>query len=132
MNLRRTTIWLAVALVLGGLLAACDQSSYEIGMLETHLPGRWEASYQTFTGTKENTVRADAGQTLVLDYQVRVDKGSLSIEIIRPEGGPLWSVSLAEDGEDRVEIAIGQRGPHTIAIEGDNAGGRFELAWSLE
>ena len=132
MNSRKTTTWLALALVLASLPITCGQSSLEIGMLATHLPGRWEANYATFTGTKEDTIRADAGQTLILDYEVKVDKGDLSIEVIRPEGGPLWDVSMQESGQDRVEISIGQRGPHTIVIKGDDAGGSFDLSWALE
>jgi hypothetical protein len=101
-------------------------------MVETHLPGRWEASYTTFTGNKTDTIRASAAQTLVLDYEVEVDKGELTIELRRHEGGPLWDMSFQEDAADSVAIALPDTGPHTLAIEGEGAGGSFDLSWELE
>jgi hypothetical protein len=132
MNCKRTTIWLSTALLLVALMAACGQSSLEVGMVETNLPGRWEASYTTFTGTKVDRIRAKAGEILLLEYEVKVNKGDLSIEIGRSEGDSLWDVSLQEDAKDRVEFALGQDGPYTITIKGDNAGGSFNLSWELE
>lgn len=131
MNYRRKAVWAAIALVLVGLVAACGQSSVEVGMVETNLPGRWEASYSTFTGTKVDSVRAQAGETFLLDYEVEVNKGDLSIEIRHSGDGSLWDVSLQEDANDRVELDLEQDGPYTIAIEGDNAGGSFSLSWDL-
>ena len=132
MNRKRTPMWLTIAFFLIGLLAACGPSSLEIGMMETNLPGRWEASYMTFTGTKADKIQADAGQTLILEYEVDVDKGDLSIEVKHPEAGALWDVVLQEDAEDTVELALEWAGPYTITIEGDNAGGSFDLSWELE
>lgn len=131
MSYKRTAIWSAIALVLVGLVTGCGQSSVEVGMVETNLPGRWEASYSTFTGTKLDSIPAQAGETLLLEYEVEVNKGDLSIEIRHSEGGSLWDVSLQEDADNRVELALEQDGPYTIAIEGDNAGGSFRLYWEL-
>ena len=129
---RKTIVWFIISVLFAGLLVGCGQSSLEVGMVETNLPGQWEASYTTFTGTKVETIRADAGQTLILNYEVAVDKGDLAIKVDRPEGGSLLDLSFQEDGQDTVEIAIGQDGRHTITIEGDNAGGGFDLSWKLE
>jgi hypothetical protein len=132
MKRKRTTAWLATALFLTSLLAACGQSSLEIGMVETNLPGHWEASYTTFTGTKADKIRADAGQILILEYEVKADKGDLSIELNHSEAGTLWDVTLQENAEDIVKLALEQDGPYTITIEGENTGGSFDLSWELE
>jgi len=121
-----------VLLVVIGLLTGCGKSSLEIGMVETNLPGRWEASYTTFTGTKTDKIRADAGQALILEYEVNVDKGDLSIEVNHQDAGALWDVVLQEDVEDTVVLALEQDGPYAITIEGDNTGGSFDLSWELE
>lgn len=131
MNCKRAIVWLAIAVVFAGLVAACGQSSLEVGMVETNLPGRWEASYTTFTGTKVDTIRAQAGQILELAYEVKVDKGDLSIKVGRRDRGALWDASLQEDAKDTVEIALGQDGPYTLIVEGENAGGSFDLYWEL-
>jgi hypothetical protein len=131
MNCKRTIMWIAIAVAFTGLVAACGQSSLEIGMVETNLPGRWEASYTTFTGTKDDTIRAQAGQILEFTYDVQVDKGDLSISVDRHDREALWEVSLQEDARDAVEIALDRDGPYTIVVEGDKAGGSFELSWEL-
>lgn len=132
MNRKRTAICLALSILFFSLLTACGQSSLEVGMMETNLPGRWEARYVTFTGTKVDTIRAQAGQTLILEYNVEVDKGDLSIEVDRHEREAIWDVSLQEDADDTVQIALDQDGPYTIVVEGDNAGGSFEFSWELK
>ena len=131
MNCKRAIMWLTIAAVSAGLVAACGQSSLEVGMVETNLPGRWEASYTTFTGTKVDTIRAQAGQILELAYKVKVDKGDLSIKVGRHDREALWDASLQEDAKDTVEIALGQDGPYTLIVEGENAGGSFDLSWEL-
>jgi hypothetical protein len=124
-------MWLAFGSVCLGLLVACGKSSLEVGMIETKLAGRWKASYVTFTGTKEDTIRAQARQILELQYDVKVDKGDLSIKVGRHEREAMWDASLQEDAKDTVEFVLGQGGPYTIVVEGDNAGGGFDLSWKL-
>jgi hypothetical protein len=132
MDRRRTTMWLAVSLLVIALLAGCGQSRLQVGMMENHLPGRWEARYTTLIGTREDTVRADAGQTLTLDYDVKVEKGTLSITVTNPERKALWQVSLQEGEKDRIQLDLDQDGRYTIAVDGDSAGGSFDLSWGLE
>jgi hypothetical protein len=43
-----------------------------------------------------------------------------------------WEVSLEQDAENTVQLAIGQDGPHDLIIEGDNACGSSALSWELE
>jgi hypothetical protein len=132
MDHKRTTMWLTVSLLLAGLLTGCGYGRVTIGMVENHLPGRWKASYTTLTGTKEDTVRADAGQTLTVDYDVKVDKGTLSLQASERGNPALWKVSLQEDAKDAVELSLEQGGLYTIAIDGTDAGGSFDLSWELE
>lgn len=124
--------WMAMALLLAGLLAACGQSTIEIGMLENHLPGRWEASYTTFSGAKIDRIRAEAGETLVLEYEVQVDKGDLSLRVDQPGGEPLWNLTVREDAQNTVQLPIEEAGTYSLIIEGDNTGGSFTLSWQLE
>ncbi len=128
----RNTIWLTMFLLLASLLAACGRSTVEIGMMETTLPGSWEASYRTFSGTKRSTFGADAGETLVLDYEVAVDKGTLSLRVENPDGEDLWDLSLEESEADTVELSLDEDGRYTIVVEGDATGGGFDLSWELE
>jgi hypothetical protein len=117
--------------VLISLLTACGQSTLEIGMVETNLPGRWQASYATFTGTKFDTLQAEAGDTLTLEYDVQVDTGTLTLEIRSPRNRLLWDTSLQDNADDTVNLTLEQAGSYTISIKGDAAGGAFALSWEL-
>jgi len=126
-------IWVPVSLVLIAIVViGCVQSSLEIGMVETHLPGHWEASYTTFTGAKVGKIRAGANDTIILDYSVEVDKGNLSIEIRDEQTGVLWDTVLDRDAGDCVKVAGDGDGPVTITIEGDGAGGSFNVSWEVQ
>lgn len=132
MDHKRMALWLAVSLLLAGLLAGCGQSRLQVGMKETHRSGHWQASYVTLSGVKQDTLRAGAGQTLVLDYDVEVDNGTLGITVSDPENQALWDVSLHERARDAVHLDLDEGGSYTIRVEGDGAGGSFDLAWELE
>jgi hypothetical protein len=119
--------------VLAGLLVvACGQRRVEIGMVETHRPGQWQARYTTFSGVKRDRVQADAGQTLVLAYEAEIDKGRLEIRVEGPAGDTLWERSREQDGQETVELTLEQGGRYLVLIEGRDTGGRFDLSWSLE
>ena len=132
MNDSRIVLWATIALLSVGFLVACGQSRIEIGMVETHLPGQWEANYRTFTGTKTDRFRAEAGQTLLVEYSAQVEKGRLDFRVQRPGGELLWEVSLQEGGQETLELDIETGGRYAIVIEGNNTGGSFVLSWSLE
>jgi hypothetical protein len=126
------TKYFVLSFIFVGLLAACAQSTIEIGMLETKLPGQWRATFETFTGIKSDTVTAQAGQVLRLDYRVKVDKGELGIKVGPGPDGYLWEVTLLQDAADTVEIPVGQDGRHELTVEGDGAGGSFDLSWGVD
>jgi NADPH:quinone reductase-like Zn-dependent oxidoreductase len=119
-------------ILLAGLLAACEADRVAVGMRETNLPGQWQATYTTFSGTKVDTFRADAGQSLVLDYETEVDKGSLSIQVENPDDEVLWDVAFDEGGADTIRVDLNQDGRYAIVLKGEDAGGSWDLEWELE
>lgn len=132
-NLRRRMIWLALFPLLAGALVACSGgSSIEVSMVETSRPGKWEAGYRTFDGVKQNTIPAEADETLVLDYRVEVDTGTLTLRLESPDGEDLLELTWEEDTADTVEVPLAQDGDYAIILEGDATGGSFDLSWELE
>lgn len=69
---------------------------------------------------------------LILEYEAQVDKGDLTIAVSHEENEALWEVSLREDAKDTVELTLEQDGPYALTIEGDNAGGSFDLSWEVK
>jgi hypothetical protein len=91
-----------------------------------------EASYAGFSGTEARTVRADAGEMLILRYAARVSRGTLSIEVDGPESEVLWDVYLDEDAEEALELRMEQGGDYAIVVRGDGTAGSFSIRWKTE
>lgn len=124
---------LVVGLLLSlvGLLAGCGERKIQVGWVASSAPGRFSASYASFTGSETRTVRADAGEMLVLRYEIEVNRGTLSVRVEDPDGEILWDASFEEAAVDSVQIPAEQDGRYAITVQGDGAGGSFELLWEL-
>ncbi|MEJ2210894.1 MAG: hypothetical protein P8129_17905 [Anaerolineae bacterium] len=127
----KTILFLTLSLLIAGLLAGCQVDTVEVGMVETHLPGNWRASYRTFSGTKRDTFRAEAGQTLRLAYDVVVERGNLTIEVQDPDGKILWDASLQENKADVADVSLQKDGRYTLVVRGNDTGGRWNLTWDV-
>lgn len=127
----RTAVLTSIIL-LAVLLSACEADRIATGMRETKLPGQWQATYTTFSGTEVDTFRADAGQTLVLEYETEVEKGSLTIQVENPDDEVLWDAAFDEGGADSVRVALNQDGRHAIVLVGEDTGGSWDLEWEIE
>jgi len=132
MNQKQTIGLLLTALMAAVILAACGFSTVQIGMLENHLPGMWQASYATFTGTKTDSFRADTGQTLFLKYDVQVEKGTLDIQVKNPDGELVWDGDMQKDESGTAQVALKQPGRYNLLIEGQDAGGSWDLNWDVQ
>ena len=128
--------WIIVAglvlLLLTHLLAGCGSSSLKVGWRETSSLKRKQVQYVTFDGTQTKTFRAEAGQTITLDYEVTVEKGSLALKLVAPGGESLWEKTHNEDGEDAVSVTVPDDGRYTLRIEGEQTGGSFDISWSVQ
>jgi hypothetical protein len=132
MDKLRIAVFLLSVMLLGGLLIACQADRVAIGMNETNLPGQWQATYTTFSGTKVDTFRADAGQTLILDYETEVEKGSLTVQVEDPDEEVLWETAFDEGGADTVRVDLNQDGRYAIVLIGEDADGSWDLEWEIE
>jgi hypothetical protein len=91
-----------------------------------------EASYAEFSGTEVQTVRAGAGEMLVLQYAARVNRATLTIEIEGPEDETLCDMSLGENAEQALELPMEGGGDYTIVVRGDGTAGNFSIRWKVE
>jgi hypothetical protein len=112
------------------LLAGCDR--VQIGWVETSLPGQFQASYGTFTGTERRRVRMQEGETLTLTYEATVEKGTLAFEVQDPGQETVRSLTLEQDDTGTVDLTAEQSGTYRILVQGQDAGGSFELNWETE
>jgi hypothetical protein len=131
----RTLGQIVLLMVAAGLIAGCGWTGWtgiKLGFQESERQGHWDLHYGTFTAREVNTFSADAGDTLVLDYKVNVDKGELALSVENPDGAAIFDLVLAEDARDVVRLQIEQSGRYTIVVAGKDTGGSTELDWDVE
>jgi hypothetical protein len=95
------------------------------------VPGHIEYRYTTFDGVERKTFRAEAGQTTTFDCDVTVEKGTLLLQVVAPDGESLWEETFRQDTADTVTLTASQNGFHTVRIEGKATGGSFDISWSV-
>ncbi len=116
-------LWVTVATV---LLAGC---SLRIGFVGSDSIGRTNAKFDTYVGTKQQSISLEQGQSLQLEYDVKVSKGSLHISVNQPDGTLMWEELFTEGGKATLNLPATQSGAHRITIKADKAGGSFDVKW---
>jgi hypothetical protein len=114
------------------LMTSCASRSIRIGWLEHDASNRKQASYRKFTGKERATIRASAGETLHLSWDVTVEKGSLTFRLLDPQKDSLWVESYLEDTQGSVTLPLPQKGIYTLWIQGGETRGSFDLTWVAE
>jgi len=118
-----------VLLALAIVLAGCGSTSLKYGWHESSSRAHKSARYETFDGLEKATIRAAAGQTLTLDYDLEVNKGALTLAVDGPDGTPLWQRTFHEDAADIMTLTTPAGGTCFLRILGDDTGGSFDLSW---
>lgn len=122
-----------VSLVLGiGLFSGFDRSGLRIGWTEITGLNRKRCTYRYFSGREYQRFRADDGETVTLDYEADVERGSLTIRIEDPDDRQIWVESMDEDDEGAFEFTAEKSGIYTMIVVGNETRGSFEIEWDLE
>jgi len=121
---------LVLMMLLGGAVG-CGSSSLRIGWREFGGRNSTRAEYVTFDGTRSETVRVEAGQTIELSCDVTVEKGVLRAELIAPDGTQVWSETFREDRDAYVTTEARESGRYILRLHGDKTGGGFDVTWGI-
>ncbi len=116
-----------LVLVMAMLLTACDKKIMYVG---SDFGSKVKASYRLFTGTDEKTVKLKSGDTLVVDYRSKVEKGELTIKLYDPDGQLVRELGTGESGSE--EIEVDKDGKYKFEITGKDAKGSYEIKYSKE
>jgi hypothetical protein len=127
----RDIFYVAIALWLVLSLTACGQSGVRRGWVENNVGNRYTARYNQFNGRQTDRFRAEAGQTLEVAYDMRVEEGSLSLDLEDPDGNIIWHIAFPEDESGSVSFDLEDTGRYRWVVVGDQTAGSFELEWEL-
>ena len=127
----RTTLTMLSLVVAITLLVGCGSTSLRIGWRSFGGANRKRASYVSFDGVESRTFRAEAGRTIELASEVTVEKGTLRVELIAPDGETLWSETFREDRHAFATVTARDPGLYIVRIEGRETGGGFDVSWTV-
>jgi len=143
MTLKKAPVLSLALLLVSALTIGCGaRSSLRIGWLESGGPRHKTARYRTFSGVERASFRVEEGQTVEIDYEINVEKGTLTLSVTDPDGEIVWEETFEEAVGDGGEPELSFRGEHALEpvaqtgryklrIEGDRTGGSFDLSWEV-
>lgn len=120
-------ILLTVVLISALSLTACSQK--QVGWVATNMGDTFEASYRRFDGREVENYQLEAGESFSLSYDIEVDEGSLTLELVDPQDELVWEETFSEDDEDVFEVTPETSGRYRLRVIGDDTQGSFELNW---
>lgn len=125
------------ALVLAAvlLLAGCTQEwrfgERRVDFEGSAEPGHAAATYRLFTGEEAWTETLQPGDTFVVEYDVAIKEGVLSIAVTGPSGADVWRVNLGEDTASSESFEAEATGDYRLSVRGLNAVGGYDVSWQV-
>ena len=130
--LSKLTLIVLALIMMVTQLAGCENSTVRVNWSGSSTPGHIEYHYTAFSGIERQSFHVEAAQSLDLRYDVTVEKGTLTLKVIAPDGESLWEETCSENASGAISLAIPQDGLYTVNVEGETTGGRFNISWNAE
>jgi len=111
------------------VLTAC---TIKVGWVSINFGNRFSASYRRFDGKQVDRIRIKPAETLILNYEVEVNKGALTLQMINPQGDLIWTEKFLEDEESQFVFTAETGGIYKVIVMGEQTGGSFKLDWVIE
>jgi len=120
-----------VCVLLGACLAGCKIKAGAFSEACVELTKSISCESALFDGSKKYTVRAKSGQTLTLEYDVTLDKGTMDLQIKNADGDVVWETSIDDAATDTADLSIEKSGNYQIVLKGDDMGGEYDVSWDV-
>ncbi len=114
------------------LLASCSTATMKIGYVCTDRPDAFDCHYMKFTGVKSTIERLHSGETLVVDYDISVEQGTLELRIVDPTGAFIWEQEFGSPQADSISISADPGGNYRVIVQGLGTRGGFTVAWTVK
>ena len=109
-------------------LPACTR---KVGWVETNIGNTFTARYRLFDGMQTDTIRLDAGESVILTYDIEVLEGSLTLQIEDPNGDSVWERTFNQNENSKLEFSSEMDGRYQINLIGYETEGSFDLQWEI-
>jgi len=108
-------------------LIGCTSS---ISYYSYDLPGHNKMGFSYLNGTQSEAIKAKKGQTIVLNYETKVTKGDLSINMYDPDKKDVAQIETNSIGTK--EILAKKDGIYHMKIYAKKARGNYNLKWKVK
>lgn len=109
-------------------MPACTR---QVGWVGMNYANVFNASYILFDGKQTETINLKAGEALNLTYQVTVDSGALTLQLIDPNRRIEWEATFRNNAMDSLTYPVEASGRYTLRLIGDETKGKFDLRWEI-
>lgn len=110
----------------GGRSGSCSMTHARRHMSHTV----WEASFASMNGWERRPITFEAGDRVRFEYGSHVEIGSLSMELIAPNG--TTAVHWGEKSSETTEFEASLTGRYTVRVTADHAAGGYRLELRAE
>lgn len=124
----RGWVWILIVLIILLLLASCN---FRQGWVEVSYRDRIQATYAFFDGQHGTSVEVPSGDRLMVEYDLDVSKGRLSLKILDPERRVVWEAEFTENSSGSFSFTTETGGLYRLIVIGEESGGGFDLNWEI-
>ncbi len=101
-----------------------------INYVGTETGERVRYTFDVFTGDESALLPCESGEELVLEYEVFLLEGTLSMELVDPTGNVLWFKEFKGNESGDVKVFPEGNGFCSLRVKGNGARGGYEVTWS--
>ena len=130
-RIRSYVVFSTVALTIFLISGCNNDNSVKVGWLGNKIGSRMNASYRLFSGSEVGSIKAKAGETIVVDYEVTVAEGTLTIELQSNTGKILLQEEFVDYGCDSIEYRADRDERYRIVVKGYKTKGNYNLGWTI-
>lgn len=109
------------------LLTGCDTRLMFVG---SNNGKQMKASYKLLSGSETKTLKLKEGDTLLLDYTSKVEKGKLTIKLYDPDHELVKELTPNATAEEQLDIT--KDGKYKLEIVGRKTSGSYKIRYSTE
>lgn len=120
---------IAIIVTTAAMLTSCTR---QIGWVGLNYANTFDFAYQFFDGKETTKIDLGTGDTLWLSYDIEVNDGALSLELMDSEQAIVWQTTFLEDAKNVFEFVPETGGRYTLNIIGDGTNGGVVLRWKIK
>lgn len=125
---RKINIFLCfIILTISFAFLGCEGSFVKVMYKGSNLGNQIKGSYQLFTGNETKIINFKKDETITINCESSVKKGTLEITLYDEDGNKLKEFKTGEKIEE--QLSNSKAGKYKLLIHGEHTKGSFNISW---